>query len=105
MPTIEPRVTFTPTPASGPLLRELAELTGKTPARVVREILDEMAPQLPAMIEALRLVKSRPEKAVAALQEMAAKAHADLAQQTLDLNRVMRERPGRKPRREAAKPG
>lgn len=105
MPTIEPRITFTPTPASGPLLRELAQITGKTPARVVREIVDEMASQMPAMIEALRLIQSRPEMARDALQELTTRVHEDMAQRNLDFNKALRKKPGRNPSREAAKPG
>lgn len=105
MPTIEPRITFTPSPSVGPLLRELATLTGKTPARLVREILDEMGPQMPAMIDALRLIQTRPQQGIRALQTMTIEAQHTLSQQSLDLNRAIRKRPGRKPREGAAKTG
>jgi hypothetical protein len=63
----------------------------------VRELLEEAAPALEAMLEAARLVKSRPEQAQAAIARFANKATADLAQAQLDLDAAIRKKPGRKP--------
>ena len=100
--TIEKRIYITPSPTVGPLLREVSKLTGKPAATIVREMLDEAAPALVAMIEALRVMKRRPEQAQAALARMAAKAQIDLAQAQLDLDAAIRKKPGRKP---GKKPG
>lgn len=102
MPTIEKRISITPTTTVAPLLRELSELTGKPAATIVRELLDEAAPALLDTVKALRLVKSRPDQAIAAFQRMAAKAHGELAQLQLDMQAQQGKRPGRKPRK---KPG
>lgn len=97
MSTIEPRIYVTPSPSTGPMLRELAKLTGKPLATIVRELLDEMAPVMPEMIEAFRLMQTRPDKAQAALARMAAGLHRDLSQAQLDLDAAMKKKPGRKP--------
>ena len=103
MATIEKRLTVTPSPTTGPLLRELSKLTGKPAATIVRELLDEAAPALLEVVEALRIAKTRPEKAIEAFQRMATKAHADLAQLQMDIRHVPGRKPGRKPGRGAAK--
>lgn len=100
MATIEKRITITPTAVTAPLLRELSALTGKPQATIVRELLDEAAPALQATVEAMRLVKKRPEEAMAAFQRMAIKAHAELAQLQLDIASTphpLAKKPGRKP--------
>ena len=99
MPTIEKRLSITPSPTSGPLLRELSKLTGKSPATIVRELLDEAAPALKETVDALRMVKSRPDKAIAAFQRMAAQAHSDLAQLQLDISARQGKKPGPKPKK------
>lgn len=103
--TIEKRLNITPSPRTGPLLRELARLTGKGPATLVRELLDEAAPALEMAVQAFREIESRPQEAQAAVARLAAKAHHTIAQASLDLDSAMQKKPGRKPRREAAKPG
>lgn len=103
MATIEKRITFTPTPTAGALLREVSKLTGQPPAKIVRELLDEAAPALKVTVDALRVVKKRPEEAQAAMARLAAKAHSDLAQASLDLDTAIRKKPGRKPGKKATK--
>ena len=105
MSTIEKRLNITPSPRTGPLLRELAKLTGKGPATIVREILDEAAPALQMAVEAFRDLKKRPEAAQAAVLRMAAQAHHTIAQASLDLDTPMRRKPGRKPGKKAATKG
>ena len=101
--TIEKRIYITPSPVAGPVLRDLGKLTGKPPATIVRELLDEALPALQETVAALRLVKKRPEEAIAAFQRMAAKAHSDLAQLQLDMTAPQGKKPGRKPAKKAAK--
>lgn len=97
MTTIEPRISVTPSPTTGPMLREIAKLTGKPLATVVREMLDEMAPVMPELIDALRKIHTRPEEAQAGLARMAAGMVRDLSQAQLDLDAAIKQRPGRKP--------
>lgn len=79
------------------LLQELSKLTGKPPATIVRELLDEAAPALETTIEAFRSIKARPHEAQAAVARMAAQAHAVIAQATLDLDNS--QKPGPKPKK------
>lgn len=97
MATIQPRVIFTPSDTTGPLLEALAEALGKPKAKIVRELLDEAAPALQTALEALALIKTRPQEAQAALGRLAAKSMNDLTQAQLDLDTAIRKKPGPKP--------
>ena len=97
MSTIEPRISITPSPTTGPLLRELSKVTGKPPATIVRELLDECAPALIMTLEAYRQIQQSPEDLQAAVFRMAANAHQQIAQATLDLDTATKKKPGRKP--------
>jgi len=87
----------TPSETAYRLLGELSQLTGKPPATIVRELLDEAVPALEMTVEAFRNLQARPEEAQAAVVRMAAKAHQVIAQATLDLDTAMEKKPGRKP--------
>lgn len=97
MPTIEKRLFITPSPTVGPLLRELSKVTGKPAATLVREFLDEAAPALQMTLEALKMAKTRPAEAQAAMARLSAQAINQLTQQQLDLDSALRKKPGRKP--------
>lgn len=97
MATIQPRVMFTPSETTGPLLDALAEALGKPKAKIVRELLDEAAPALQTTLEALALIKSRPQAAQAAMSRLAAQGIRDISQAQLDLDAAIRKKPGRKP--------
>lgn len=105
MPTIEPRIYVTPSARTGPLLREYAAVTGKAPSALVRELLDECAPALAAMLEAHKVINERPAAAREAVRRLAADSRATIAQAELDLASAMKRRPGPKPRKGAAKTG
>ena len=96
----------TPSEGTYRLLSELQRLTGKPPATIVRELLDEAAPALEIMLEAYRGLHSTPNEAREAVLRLAAQGHAAITQATLDLD--TNKKPGRKPRkqgREAANTG
>lgn len=93
------RMLVTPTQGTHLLLVELSRLTGKGRATMVREILEEATPALEMMVEALRHIETRPEQLQVAVHRMAAKAHATIAQATLDLDTD--RKPGRKPGKKA----
>ena len=95
MTTKHPRIAFTPSDTTAPLLREIAELTGKSQSGIVRELMEEAVPALLMTLEAYRTIKARPEEAQAAVMRMAAQAHQRIAQVTLNLD--MSKKPGRKP--------
>jgi predicted DNA-binding protein len=101
MAAARPRMHVTPSEKGYLLLQELSKLTGKAPATIVRELLDEAAPALEMTLEAVRQIKARPAEAQAAVNRMAAQAHQAIAQATLDLDTD--KKPGRKPGRGAAK--
>ncbi|MCR6497401.1 hypothetical protein LJB71_15080 [Thermomonas sp. S9] len=105
MPAARPRMHVTPSESVHALLRELSQLTGKPPATIVREMLDEAAPALEMAVQAFRALHRRPQEAQAAIARMAAKAHQTIAQATLDLDKASEGKRGRKPRGEAAKTG
>ena len=86
----------TPSEKGYRLLQELSKLTGKPPATIVRELLDEAFPALEMMIQAFRDIQATPDLAQAAVMRMAAQAHQTIAQATLDLSNDAK--PGRKPR-------
>lgn len=90
----------TPTERVSLLLRELSAITGKAPATIVREILEEAAPALEMTLDAFRTISERPHEAQAAVMRMAAEAHASIAQVSLDL--TTDKKPGRKPGKSGA---
>ena len=94
MPAARPRMQVTPSESSFRLLKELERLTGKPPATIVRELLDEATPALEMMVAAYRELHAAPEQAQAAVMRLAAQGHAMLAQATLDLDTD--KKPGRK---------
>lgn len=93
----------TPSETSYRLLRELSTLTGQAPATITRELLDEAVPALQLAVEAMREAKKRPDRVQAAMGRFATKAINDLTQAQLDLDAALRQKPGRKPRKGAAK--
>lgn len=95
----------TPSESSYRLLRELSQLTGKPPATLTRELLDEAAPALLTAVEAMRMLKTRPDQAQAAMSRMAAAAVRDLSQAQLDLDSALEKKRGPKPRKGAADTG
>lgn len=97
MTTIAARLSVTPSPAAEPVLIELAKLTGKPKATIVRELLDEAMPALQMTLEALRVAKSHPERAQALMAEFGARATRDLMQQQIEFSDALKKRPGRKP--------
>lgn len=97
MPAARPRMQVTPSDKGYRLLQELSKLTGKAPATIVRELLDEAAPALEMTLEAARTIAARPEQAQAAVARLIDLANTAIAQASLDLNTD--QKPGRKPRR------
>lgn len=101
MPATTRRMQVTPTRTTYALLQEMQALTGKAPATITRELLDEATPALEAAIEALRVLKQRPKEAMQAVDRMLDSAMLGAAQARLDLDRAMNAKPGRKPRKGA----
>ena len=97
MPAARPRMHVTPSENVHALLGEVSRLTGKPPATIVRELLDEAVPALEASVEALRMLKNRPMQAMQAVDRMLDTAMLGAAQARLDLDKAMNAKPGRKP--------
>lgn len=93
----KPRMQVTPTRTTFLLLKEMERLTGKAPATITRELLDEANPALEMAIEALRTLKERPQAAMRAVDRMLDSAMLGAAQARLDLDKAMNKKPGRKP--------
>jgi hypothetical protein len=98
MATIQKRIYFTPTARTAALLRELGALTGQSPSRIVREMLDEASPFLQSSVDALRTVKSNPRKAAEAMGQVMSAVIGEAQQAQLDLETALRKKPGRKPK-------
>lgn len=88
----------TPSEQGYRLLQELSRLTGKAPATIVRELLDEAAPALEMMVQAFRDIENTPGMAQAAVMRLAAQAHQTISQATLDLDND--KKPGPKPKKQ-----
>lgn len=102
MPAATPRMQVTPTRTTYALLQEMQALTGKAPATITRELLDEATPALEAAIEALRVLKQRPQAAMQAVDRMLETAITHATQARLDLDTAMNDKAGRKPRKGAS---
>ena len=102
MPAARPRMQVTPSETVYRLLAAISELTGKPPATIVRELLDEAVPALEMTLEAFQTIRARPEEARAAVMRMAEQADQIVTQERLDLDSALKKTPGRKP---GKKPG
>ena len=91
----------TPSASVHALLAEMQRLTGKPPATIVRELLDEAVPALEGAVEALRVLKQRPQAAMHAVDRLLETAITHATQARLDLDTAMNGKAGRKPRKGA----
>lgn len=99
MPATGPRMHVTPSPEVVALLKQMYALTGKRPATIVREILDEAEPVLRSSVEALVKVKENPRVAGRVLAKLAAEYGQVIDDTRAQLNLELKRRPGR-PRKE-----
>lgn len=95
MATRNPRIAFAPSDDVAALLRELSQLTGRTMAWHVGDMLTDLVPLYRGQIEAMRTLKDRPELAREFINEKANEAIATIAQVQLDLDEP-KQKPGRK---------
>lgn len=72
-------------PATHKLLEEMAEVSGQSISGIIAGFMDEAAPSLKHIIDALRLAKSKPIAALDLMQEHLAKAQHVASQGQLDL--------------------
>lgn len=100
MPAARPRMHVTPSISVHALLGQLSRLTGKPPATIVRELLDEAIPALETSVEALQMLKDRPQAAMQAVDRMLDDAMRGATQARLELDKAMNKKPGRKPRKD-----
>jgi hypothetical protein len=96
MPAARPRYQVTPTETTSRLLERLSKLTGKAPATLVRELLDEATPALQMTLDAFDQLAQRPQEMEAVVFRMAQQAQGVIVQQVLSLDTD--RKPGRKPR-------
>lgn len=99
MPAARPRMQVTPSETAYRLLKRISELSGQAPATITRELLDEAVPAMEVTIQALELVKGRPQEAQAALARFAAESINKLTQAQLELDKAIEGKRGRKPKR------
>lgn len=92
MSTKNPRIAFVPTDDFLSVISDLADVSGKTKASLVAEILDTATPILRDQLQAYRAIAESPEKAKSVLQEYANKATADIAQAVMEFEEPKRGR-------------
>jgi hypothetical protein len=97
MATIEKRVLVTPSAKAGPLLSAMSKISGQPKARLIRELLDEAVPVMETMLEAHRLLATKPQAARDAMARLFEQAMTDGTQAVLDLDKAIAARPGPKP--------
>lgn len=98
MPAARQRMQVTPSETAHRLLKRIAELSGKGPATITRELLDEAIPAMELTIKALEMVNERPQEAQAAMARFAAISINRLTQAQLDLDKALEGKRGRKPK-------
>ena len=99
-PTKNPRIAFVPSDVVHALVRRVSDMSGKSRASIVAEILDDVAPVLQGQLDAMEKIAGKPEEARALVAAYANEAIATIAQAQLDLDEP-KQKPGRKrkPRR------
>lgn len=99
-----PRIAFVPSDHLLTVITQLSELSGKSKASIVSEIMDEAATVMSGQLAAYRQIAAAPEKAREVLQQYANDAVAQIAQVVMDFEEPPKKR-GRKPGRGAANTG
>jgi hypothetical protein len=85
-PNRNPRVYVTFSPETYELLVQSSALTGTPKSALVSELMDAALPAVKTTLEALRIAKEQPLEAQRLMNNFAAGASRDLAQQQLDLD-------------------
>ena len=81
------RLTIPLTENSALAIQKLAEAKNASLASTISDYLDESSTQILILAEAIEAAKTNPELALKMIQEMAAKAQKDIAEEQLDLLR------------------
>ena len=99
MPTEMRRIQVALPPKVDAALARLQRITGKPQATVVRELLDDFAPHIVALADALEVARKQPQEALDRVAEMLKDATALASQAELDIAELRKRKPGRKPRK------
>jgi hypothetical protein len=102
MTTRAPRLQISPSPDVSVVLQELSKLLDAPQSRIVAELLDEGLPALQMSVQALRMVKKRPQEVEALMARFANKAINDLTQEQINFSEALKAKPGRKPKKGAS---
>lgn len=86
------RIQITPSPQVLALVDEVQKLNGQSKSAIISELLDQIAPVLQNMIEALKLLQEQPREAQRLMQNMANETVGMIAQASLDLDAAMDSR-------------
>lgn len=100
MATKNERIAFSPSGPVRMVLEEIHELTGKSRASLVSEMLDGVAPLFLDQLKLLMAVQQQPEKARELVQQFGVQGINTISQQLLDLPPVRPKR-GRPPKHAA----
>lgn len=107
MPTLNPRITVTLTPACSAVLKELSQLAGNSQSAIVGELLETSLPVFERVVKALRAASSIQASAKAEIASGLDRAQAKLEDQMglmlgeMDENLVLLERAEKVARRGA----
>lgn len=91
MATSKTRVYVTLSDQVNRLVEELSTVTGTPRATIVSEMLDQVAPVLETMIEAIRIVKEQPREAQRLMANFGAEAVGNLMQQQIEFDQTLNE--------------
>jgi hypothetical protein len=90
--TRNPRISFIPSDAAQAVILEMAEVSGKSRASVVAELMTDIAPVIRGQIEAFQKIAARPEEARQYLEELANESIERIGQTVLDLDKPKQPR-------------
>lgn len=83
------RLLFTPSPETRALIDQLHELTGRSRASMVAEMLDTVAPVFFDQVRILKELQDSPEKARELVTQYVNAGHAQITQASIDFDRAI----------------
>lgn len=83
------RLLFTPSPETRALIDQLHELTGRSRASMVAEMLDTVAPVFFDQVRILKELQDSPEKARELVTRYVNEGHAQISQTSIEFDRLM----------------
>lgn len=92
------RIQITPSPHTKAILERYREITGKSMASMINELLDESAPVLLETLEIVERYKNKPTMAKDAILEFAQSGHEKITEIEKQIQLEFKAKRGRKPK-------